>query len=977
MWTKNSAAAKFKEQGNDLFKGGEFARAAELYAKAERFDPNDPVYPSNLSAALYEAGDYRDCVAAVSRAWKLLKEQPDAKPDLSSRLSSRLAKALCLLVQSQPSSREAFKEYEATIQELQDHALSSSPDGELAKAWKDWQAMNVDPEHRARKCDAALSSLSRLPLFMKPLDDAREFYTIGHDPIIDLTAGWGSSEGGDPLRIDKMPTEKLSEVSFLFGGVGDGRHALGTIQGLYQAYKKLPAAEQSAFHTHLTLLDIHPSAIARDLCMLMLLHQLSETTDSTTRAEIKATLLYSFCAAIMPDYCYERLMAVIQDIGERLSQSPPTLPPWLHVDADTIPAVIPALAFWRTVQKSTRRMLAHNAHFNPDNSWSSQAMAFAEGASGESEIQRELRDRFKEQRSSIERMFRGLTDDQVRQLPFMPSGITTREARAFLDANMDDLVNMMHETSVTGRVRMDEQEWYKVTKTFLPPTELRRRHPGFQEAWSKLSKGDDISRNAAAKLRSQVENEWKTNITLMDSNYNNPKYHPDGDGYKTMTGDPFETVGFVEEFNKTNKPASKGPVKNDAGTLTWDVFNEFFENISAALRGLSGHITVELICGGLSEELAKMRFKGDVTRPANFPRKYLRMWLSNVPDYTHGPMNVAIYVVPNLQDDSQAGAACNCLLNTGSWSNDDHYFYTYSHLLSKDMPRFLGCRVIHSKAVMDVLVLGPLALPRPRTELATRDELTTWLMRVLFNTLIPGRTRMPPETVRLPNNLVAFFGLLMHLHRVGFPPHWLSDFLGRVLSGSMVSDIAPYDGLWPIPLEDMRRRVPSRRVRTDAWLVEFENIIATAYDGIPFPIASLLPADFTRDREDIRVWEAKVTATIPFTATYSPFMGYGSPYEPVTRLLFYRPAETSPHTLISSMRAIFEGRSSPAPGTFFVLTAQELVQYDRRIRFRLSKQRVERLKREKWSMVAYRQDTGQQFIRPAPATDWTLVDEEE
>lgn len=46
-------------------------------------------------------------------------------------------------------------------------------------------------------------------------------------------------------------------------------------------------------------------------------------------------------------------------------------------------------------------------------------------------------------------------------------------------------------------------------------------------------------------------------------------------------------------------------------------------------------------------------------------------------DYTHGPMNMAVFIVPSLQDDSQAAAACNCLLNTSVWEDDDQYFYTY------------------------------------------------------------------------------------------------------------------------------------------------------------------------------------------------------------------------------------------------------------------------------------------------------------
>ncbi len=40
--------------------------------------------------------------------------------------------------------------------------------------------------------------------------------------------------------------------------------------------------------------------------MLTLLHELSTTSEPLVRAEIKATLMYSFCAAVMPAYCYDR-----------------------------------------------------------------------------------------------------------------------------------------------------------------------------------------------------------------------------------------------------------------------------------------------------------------------------------------------------------------------------------------------------------------------------------------------------------------------------------------------------------------------------------------------------------------------------------------------------------------------------------------------------------------------------------------------
>lgn len=46
-------------------------------------------------------------------------------------------------------------------------------------------------------------------------------------------------------------------------------------------------------------------------------------------------------------------------------------------------------------------------------------------------------------------------------------------------------------------------------------------------------------------------------------------------------------------------------------------------------------------------------------------------------DYTHGPMNIALFVLPNLQDHPQAGAASNSLLNMGVWNGNEQFFYTY------------------------------------------------------------------------------------------------------------------------------------------------------------------------------------------------------------------------------------------------------------------------------------------------------------
>ncbi|KAI0772968.1 hypothetical protein BD413DRAFT_492417 [Trametes elegans] len=735
--------------------------------------------------------------------------QPEAKRNLLIRLSSRVANALPLSVLAQTDSWDALKAYENDIEGLRNcttqiSSESAAPE-ELRRPWSDWTILNTT-------CPR----------------------------IIDLNFNWGTTERKDPLPLERLPVHKLSQISFLFGGVGDAcRPALRMMAGLYESSQ--------------------------------------HSDDALENVEIKATLLYTFCSMVMPSYCYDRsLIRTLKELAWSLSSLPPTLPSWLHVDAGTVPGVLRTLRFWLTARRSARKKLAHHESID---------------------------------RGDFEAATQSLNNDS----PYM-RGLTLPAARAFVYTHMDKLVYMMMQMTTTGHVPMHEQDWYPIAKIYLTPAELRARHARFNKTWTAIVAGKELTHATERKIVTQIYKDWQANITLFDVSYNNPKYYPGGDGYESYRCDAFEPPTDVAEFNDRAN-ANKSLIKHDAGTLAWDTFKTFFEDRSAALHGLGDHVNVEMICGGLSEKLAKMNFKGGLTRPAHFPRKYTRMWLSNVPRvrylstrvdgrhlqsflfttrvYTSGPMNMAFFVVPDLQNDPQfeAAASCNCLLNTGSWKNDEQYFYT-SHT----------------------------AAARQR---------------------------------RLANNLVSFSGLLMHLHRIGFPAHWLYDFLARVLGGSMMSDIAPYAGIWPIPLDDLHPRVPLHRVRTDQWLVDFETIIATAYHAVPFPLACDLPADFSRDRDDIQEWGAR----------------------PVTRLLFYRPAAVVLKTALAGIREVSEGGANPVPGTFFILTVQELVQFETRIRFRLSTRRIARMREEKWSMAAYRQDTGILTTQPVSAVDWVLVDE--
>ena len=145
-------------------------------------DPKDPVYPSNLSAALYELGDYRGSVDAVCRSWALLKNNSDVKVDLIVRLSIRLAKALCHGVRAGTISEQDLGVYQDATSQLRDAStgsLATTAKDDLARSWKEWDATQSECiAQDSQRVDACLSGLSRLPLFCKPLYVLSTRFTI-------------------------------------------------------------------------------------------------------------------------------------------------------------------------------------------------------------------------------------------------------------------------------------------------------------------------------------------------------------------------------------------------------------------------------------------------------------------------------------------------------------------------------------------------------------------------------------------------------------------------------------------------------------------------------------------------------------------------------------------------------------------------------------------------------------------------------
>ena len=149
------------------------------------------------------------------------------------------------------------------------------------------------------------------------------------------------------------------------------------------------------------------------------------------------------------------------------------------------------------------------------------------------------------------------------------------------------------------------------------------------------------------QINSHVRNTWKTNVTLLVSVYgicatsiistfliqdkafnNNPHWCPTG--WPGASIDPFFPLRSLEAFNNYIHDDNSVRISR-TNRRAYAASATLFEDVAEALKALEGQVRLEVICGGVLEELQKMQVKADTARPAEFPRTFTRVWMSNVP----------------------------------------------------------------------------------------------------------------------------------------------------------------------------------------------------------------------------------------------------------------------------------------------------------------------------------------------------------
>jgi tetratricopeptide (TPR) repeat protein len=302
-------SAQLRQDGNNLYKSGKFHAAIAKYNEANKAANGQDALPySNLSAVLFEIGEYDKCIRSCRQALKLAKPEDQ---DLRLKVENHLTQA----TQQETAEREQCS---ATT---------------ICK----WKAVS----RQLPRCKPILN--------LQPL-----WGMVGHDHLKSLITDKMAEVYGFRLQRAKADSNPMIStdssnrtIDLYLGGAGDGRHFLATLIELSKVasspeHAKLPKIR-------FTFNDYKPHVFARNLVTFLLLEQLGQCKGSEEKAELVTTIFFVYFCSAMPPYVFLRLQSVIVQCIKWLQKDPElkaTLE-WVAIEEANFLTLIDVLRTWQ------------------------------------------------------------------------------------------------------------------------------------------------------------------------------------------------------------------------------------------------------------------------------------------------------------------------------------------------------------------------------------------------------------------------------------------------------------------------------------------------------------------------------------------------------------------------------------------------------------------------------------------------------
>lgn len=190
--------------------------------------------------------------------------------------------------------------------------------------------------------------------------------------------------------------------------------------------------------------------------------------------------------------------------------------------------------------------------------------------------------------------------------------------------------------------------------------------------------------------------------------------------------------------------------------------------------------------------------------------------------------------------------------------------------------------------------------------------------------------------------------ILINVHRLGYPSHWLAEFLESVICDRLYS-VYRRSALYPIvPAEGMAQHL-SKKLQLSPWMSDIEVVVATALANLPFAVRT--PQKFPRS-ENIKIYTAHVQEV-----KWKPH-GQVRPRVPSLAIVF-----VSPSVLLGQREAtidIFSDNDRVGENRQVILSLHDwkldLHTHRGTVSWLMHEDRFEAMKKEKWSLFMWRTD---------------------
>ncbi|KAK4444817.1 hypothetical protein QBC34DRAFT_442177 [Podospora aff. communis PSN243] len=623
----------------------------------------------------------------------------------------------------------------------------------------------------------------------------------------------------DNLFDDRLQKSSSAQdsVALMFCGSGDARHVLTTL--VMTGYREMEREKDLCKNLHITLVDINAAAISRTLILLDMIvaYSILKIKKTPGIEDAPTVMAYLYVAQVMPAVVNEKLQMHIETLLVGLEDENEPLFDWLYLPPATRQAVARVLRRWRNPPQDR----CYSPHL----------------------IRQTILAKLRRERIKTSFMYG------------QNSRMKAEPGLEFDRATFDDL----------GVV--------------LPPKGFaERRDEPLVAMVEEYRKG---SKAARQQLAAHIDQNWVTNLTLIDFDYSetcnnadDPLFPKDTDEAKvpSIEGDPTDLAMMLPEILK-----GKGVLES---------VGSFFAVTALILIqfGTENRLMIEATVGEMTDTMERIRWDCLESRspspdakidPAKFPHKYDRIHMSNIPDYIDGLFPVALYARPLLRENDTSNLRFTVLLNPPEFRSHrdyqseylalhdddrikDHFAmarisgYTqgeddnpqakaamlqgmrmnagYSHLNAESIDFLAEGYIVWGQHAIKQLSRGKDLLPRPALE--------KWLHAFFLKICVPfPRPAITMSPVYTPLNLTAFLRLIAHLASLGYPAHWLSSILTDLCSGTIKTTArAPQAVITtPEPLSAVHARLT---MSTAPWAAELSALVSIWSPLLPFGLTS-------------------------------------------------------------------------------------------------------------------------------------------